>query len=128
MSESTDRIIRELKLLSFDEVAELIKQFEENFGITPYGRESLANSTETGINPAAPIDEKLEFDIMLEQVPTDKKISILKVVRGITGLGLKEAKELVESAPKVIQESVAKNDAEEAKKQIEEAGGTVSLK
>ena len=69
----------------------------------------------------------LLIDISLDEVPADKKIAVLKVVRGITGLGLKEAKELVESAPKVIQEAIAKDAAEDAKKQIEEAGGKVSL-
>jgi large subunit ribosomal protein L7/L12 len=74
------------------------------------------------------IEEKTEFDVILEAVPADKKIAILKVVRGLTGLGLKEAKELVESAPKPIQEAVAKDAAEDAKKQLEEAGAKVALK
>jgi large subunit ribosomal protein L1 len=78
--------------------------------------------------PAEEVEEKTEFDVSLDEVPADKKIAILKVVRSITGLGLKEAKELVESAPKVIQVAIAKNAAEEAKKQIEDAGGKVSLK
>ena len=78
--------------------------------------------------PAEEVEEKTEFDISLDEVPADKKIAILKIVRGITGLGLKEAKELVESAPKVIQEGVGKDAAEDAKKQIEEVGGKVSLK
>jgi len=73
-------------------------------------------------------EEKSEFDIVLEEVPADKKIAVLKVVRGITGLGLKEAKDLVESAPKSIKEGASKADAEDAKKQLEEAGGKVSLK
>jgi len=72
--------------------------------------------------------EKTEFDLMLDEVPADKKIAVLKVVRGLTGLGLKEAKELVESAPKQIQEGLAKDAAEDAKKQIEDAGGKASLK
>ena len=78
--------------------------------------------------PAEDVEEKTEFDISLDEVPADKKIAVLKVVRSITGLGLKEAKELVESAPKVIQESVAKDAAEDAKKQMEEVGAKVSLK
>ena len=73
-------------------------------------------------------EEKTEFDVILEEVPADKKIAILKVVRGLTGLGLKEAKEMVESTPKAIKEAVAKDAAEDAKKQIEEAGGKVSVK
>jgi len=76
---------------------------------------------------AEEVEEKTEFNLMLDEVPADKKIPILKVVRGLTGLGLKEAKELVESAPKQIQEGIAKDAGEEAKKQIEDAGGKASL-
>jgi len=77
--------------------------------------------------PVEEVEEKTEFNVMLDEVPADKKIAVLKVVRAITGLGLKEAKELVESAPKTIQEGVAKDTAEDSKKQIEAAGGKVSL-
>jgi len=80
---------------------------------------------------AAPVEEeetKTEFDLMLDEVPADKKIAVLKVVRSLTGLGLKEAKGLVESAPTVVQEGVAKEAAEEAQKQISDAGGKASLK
>ena len=72
-------------------------------------------------------EEKTSFDLMLDEVPADKKIAVLKIVRSLTGLGLKEAKELVESAPKLIQADMAKDPAEDAKKQIEEAGGKASL-
>jgi len=78
--------------------------------------------------PAEEVEEKTEFDVMLDEVPADKKIAVLKVVRSITGLGLKEAKGLVESAPKVVQEGIAKEAAEEAQKQITDAGGKASLK
>ena len=77
---------------------------------------------------AEPEEEKTEFDVVLEEVPADKKIAILKVVRTLTGLGLKEAKEMVESAPKAVKEAVAKDAAEEAKKQLEDAGAKVSVK
>ena len=77
--------------------------------------------------PSEEIEEKTEFDISLDEVPADKKIAILKVVRSLTGLGLKEAKELVESAPKAVQEGIGKDAAEDAKTQIEAAGGKVSL-
>ena len=73
------------------------------------------------------VEEKTEFNLMLDQVPADKKIAVLKVVRSLTGLGLKEAQELVESAPKLVKESLAKDAAEAAKKQIEDAGGKASL-
>jgi large subunit ribosomal protein L7/L12 len=79
--------------------------------------------------PAAePVEEQTEFDVILESVPADKKIAVLKVVRELTGLGLKEAKDLVESAPKSVKEAIAKDAAEAAKKQIEDAGGKVTVK
>ena len=76
---------------------------------------------------AEEVEEKTEFNLMLDEVPADKKIAVLKVVRSLTGLGLKEAKELVESAPKQVQADLAKDVAEEGKKQIEGAGGKASL-
>ena len=128
MSAATDKIIEDLKSLTLLEAAELVKQIEEVFEVS-------AAAPAAGVVMAAPAagggeaaEEKTEFDVVLEEVPADKKIAILKVVRGITGLGLKEAKELVESAPKAIKEGASKDDAEEAKKSIEEAGGKVSLK
>ena len=77
---------------------------------------------------AEPVEEQTEFDVILEDVPADKKISILKVVRTLTGLGLKEAKDLVEAAPKPVKEAIAKDAAEDAKKQLEEAGAKVTVK
>lgn len=129
MSAATDKIIEDLKSLTLLEAAELVKQIEDVFEVS-------AAAPAAGVVMAAPgaaaggeaAEEKTEFDVVLEEVPADKKIAILKVVRGITGLGLKEAKELVESAPKAIKEGASKDDAEEAKKQIEEAGGKVALK
>ena len=78
--------------------------------------------------PAEEVEEKTEFDVVLEEVPADKKIAVLKVVRTLTGLGLKEAKDLVEAAPKAVKEAIAKDAAEDAKKQLEEAGAKVSVK
>jgi large subunit ribosomal protein L7/L12 len=78
--------------------------------------------------PAEEVEEKTEFDVILEEVPADKKIAVLKAVRELTGLGLKEAKDLVESTPKPIKEGIAKEAAEEAKKAIEAAGGKVAIK
>lgn len=130
MSAATDKIIEELKSLTLLEAAELVKQIEDVFDVS-------AAAPAAGVVMAAPgagggadaaAEEKTEFDVVLEEVPADKKIAILKVVRSITGLGLKEAKALVESAPKAIKEGASKDDAEEAKKQIEEAGGKVALK
>jgi large subunit ribosomal protein L7/L12 len=128
MSAATDQILEQLKSLSLLEAAELVKQIEEAFGVSaaaPAGGMMMAAPAAGGGEAA---EEKTEFDVILESVPDDKKISVLKVVRGITGLGLKEAKDLVEAAPKAVSTGVAKGAAEDAKKQIEEAGGKVSIK
>ena len=126
MSEKIDQIVENLKTLTLLEASELVSKIEETFGV-----DASASVGGAGIVMAAPaaeeVEEKTEFNVMLDEVPADKKIAILKVVRGLTGLGLKEAKELVESAPQQVQEAVSKDAAEDAKKQIEDAGGKVSL-
>lgn len=128
MSEKITQIIEELKTLTLLEASELVTAIEETFGVDASASIGGAGIVMAAATPVEEVEEKTEFDISLDEVPSDKKIAILKVVRGITGLGLKEAKELVESAPKVIQESISKDAAEAAKKQIEDAGGKVSLK
>lgn len=136
MSAKTDEILEQLKSLSLLEASELVKQIEEAFGVDASasaggGMMMMAPGMMAGAPGAAaaePEEEKTEFDIILEDVPADKKIAILKVVRSLTGLGLKEAKEMVESAPKAVKEAVSKDDAEDAKKQLEEAGAKVSVK
>ena len=127
MSEKITQIVEELKTLTLLEASELVAAIEETFGVDASAAAG-GPVVMAAAGPAEEVEEKTEFDVSLDEVPADKKIAILKIVRGITGLGLKEAKELVESAPKVIQEAVAKDAAEEAKKQIEDAGGKVSLK
>jgi large subunit ribosomal protein L7/L12 len=127
MSEKINQIIEDLKTLTLLEASELVTKIEETFGVDASAAAGGAVVMATA-GPEEEVEEKTEFDISLDEVPADKKIAVLKVVRGITGLGLKEAKELVESAPKVIQEGIAKDAAEDAKKQIEDAGGKVSLK
>jgi large subunit ribosomal protein L7/L12 len=127
MSEKITQIVEELKTLTLLEASELVTAIEETFGV-----DASASVGGNVVMAAAPIaaeevEEKTEFNVTLEEVPADKKIAVLKVVRSLTGLGLKEAKELVESTPKVIQESLGKEAAEDAKKQIEDAGGKVSL-
>ena len=121
-----EAIIEELKTLSLLEASELVAQIEETFGV------DASASVGGGVVAAAAVateavEEKSEYNVMLDEVPADKKIAVLKVVRALTGLGLKEAKELVESAPKQIQEGLAKDAAEDAKNQLEQAGGKVSL-
>ena len=127
MSDKINQIVEELKTLTLLEASELVTAIEETFGV------DASASVGGGIMMAAApvvveeVEEKTQFNVMLDEVPADKKIAVLKVVRTLTGLGLKEAKELVESTPKIVQEAVSKDTAEDAKKQIEEAGGKVSL-
>ena len=126
MSEKIDQIVEDLKTLTLLEASELVTKIEETFGV------DASASAGGGMVMAATaateeVEEKTAFNLILDEVPADKKIAILKVVRSLTGLGLKEAKELVESAPKQVQEDMAKDKAEEAKKQIEDAGGKASL-
>ena len=128
MSEKIDQIVEDLKTLTLLEASELVSKIEETFGV-----DASASFGGGMVMAAAPVaveevEEQTEFDVILKEVPADKKIAILKVVRSLTGLGLKEAKELVESAPKSVQSGLAKDAAEAAKKQIEEVGGKVELK
>lgn len=128
MSEKIDQIVEDLKTLTLLEASELVSKIEETFGVDASA--AVGGGVVMAAAPGAveEVEEKTEFTVMLDEVPADKKIAVLKVVRGLTGLGLKEAKELVESAPKEVQEGVAKDAAEDAKKQIEAAGGKASLK
>ena len=127
MSEKIDQIVEDLKTLRLLEASELVSKIEETFGVDASAAAGGGVVMAAAPGAAEEVEEKTEFNVMLDEVPADKKIAVLKVVRGLTGLGLKEAKELVESAPKQIQEGVAKDAAEEAKKQIEDAGGKASL-
>ena len=128
MSAATDTILEQLKTLSLLEAAELVKQIEEAFGVSAAAPVGVAMAA----GPAATQDEAVEqteFNVILEGLADDtKKISVLKVVRAITGLGLKEAKDLVEAAPKDVLTGVPKAAAEDAKKQLEEAGGKITIK
>ncbi|WGV25073.1 50S ribosomal protein L7/L12 [Halotia branconii] len=131
MSAATDQILEQLKTLSLLEASELVKQIEEAFGVSaaaPAGGMMMMAPGGGGAAAAEPVEEKTEFDVILESVPADKKIAVLKIVREITGLGLKEAKDLVEAAPKSVKEALPKDAAEDAKKRIEEAGGKVTVK
>jgi large subunit ribosomal protein L7/L12 len=126
MSAATDEILEKLKSLSLLEASELVSQIEETFGVSAAASAGVVMAAPGAAAEAA--EEKTEFDVILEEVPADKKIAILKVVRTITGLGLKEAKEMVESTPKAIKEGVAKADADDTKAKLEEAGAKVTVK
>ncbi|MDD5153351.1 MAG: 50S ribosomal protein L7/L12 [Desulfovibrionales bacterium] len=108
------------------ELSELVKELEDKFGVTAAAPVAVAAPAAGGA-AAAPAEEKTEFDVILTG-SGDKKIQVIKEVRAITGLGLKEAKDLVEGAPKPVKESVPKEEAEKIKKQLEEAGGTAEIK
>ena len=131
MTEKIENILDEIKGLTLLEANELVTKLEEVFDIDvrSVGAVAVAAPAAGGAGGAEDsAEEKTEFDIVLESVDASSKIAVLKVVRNITGLGLKEAKELVESAPKTIKEAVAKADGETMKKELEEAGATVALK
>ena len=117
-----NKIIDELSKLTVVEAAELSKQLEEKWGVT-----AAAPAAAAPVAAGAPAEEKSEFTIFLSAAG-DKKINVIKEVRSMTGLGLKEAKDLVEAAPKEVKTGVAKKDAEEAKKKLEAAGAKVELK
>ncbi|CAN0310027.1 unnamed protein product [Ectocarpus sp. 6 AP-2014] len=130
MTEKISTLIDELKTLTLLEAAELVKAIEEAFDVdaSAGGGVMMMSGGTTTSEENASGEEKTEFDVSLDEVPKDKKISILKIVRSLTELGLKEAKEVVENTPKVIQEGLTKSAAEEAKKVLEEAGAVVTLK
>ncbi|HEY9865675.1 MAG TPA: 50S ribosomal protein L7/L12 [Candidatus Obscuribacterales bacterium] len=128
MSATTDQILEQLKSLTLLEASELVKQIEEAFGVSAAAPVGVAMVAPGAAAPVEEVEEKTEFDVILEEFPADKKIAILKVVRELTGLGLKEAKDLVEAAPKAVKEATNKDDAEATKKKLEEAGAKVSVK
>jgi large subunit ribosomal protein L7/L12 len=128
MSTATDEILEKLKTLSLLEAAELVKQIEEAFGVSAAAPAGGMMMMAPGAAPAEAAEEKTEFDVILEEVPADKKIAVLKEVRAVTGLGLKEAKELVESTPKPVKEGIGKDEAEDIKKKLEASGAKVAVK
>jgi large subunit ribosomal protein L7/L12 len=127
MSTTTDQILESLKTLSLLEASELVKQIEETFGVSAAASAGVVMAAPTA-GPAEVVEEKTEFDVVLEGFDAASKIKVLKAVREATGLGLGEAKALVEAAPKTVKEGISKDDAEALKKSIEEVGGKVSIK
>jgi large subunit ribosomal protein L7/L12 len=124
MSKVND-VLEMVKGLTVLELAELVKAFEEEFGVSAAAPVAVAAAPAAGAAPAA-AEEKTEFTVVLTGFG-DKKVNVIKVVREITGLGLKEAKDMVEAAPKPIKENISKEDAEALKAKLEEAGATVEL-
>ncbi len=125
MSLSNEQIIDAIAGKSLVEVMELVKALEEKFGVSAAAPVAMAAGPAAG--PAAAAEEQTEFSVGIKAVG-DKKVEVIKVVRAITGLGLKEAKDLVESAPAVVKDAVSKEDADKLKKELEAAGATVEIK
>ena len=125
MALSNEDILNAIAEMSVMDVVELVSAMEEKFGVSAQAAVAVAAGPAAGGEAAA--EEKTDFDVVLAAVG-EKKVNVIKAVRAITGLGLKEAKELVDGAPSTIKEAASKDDAEEAKKALEEAGATVELK
>ena len=123
---SVESILESIEKLTLLEAAELVKAMEEKFGVSAAAPVAVAAVAAAPAEAAA--EEASEVNVILASVPADKKIAVLKEVRAITGLGLKEAKDLVDGAPQTVKEAVKKEDAEAIKKQLEAAGATVELK
>lgn len=130
MSEKLNNIIEQLKSLTLLEASELVSEIEKVFGV-----DTSVSVSSGPVLAAVPVqavaeaaEEKSQFDVLLTDVPADKKIAILKIVRNVTGLGLKESKDIVDNVPKVLKEAASKEESETIKKEIEAAGGKVTLK
>ena len=129
MSTTTNEIIEKLKSITLLEASELVSQIEETFGV------DASASVGAGFMPASgegaggqeAAEEKTSFDVILEDVPSDKRVAVLKIIRNLTSLGLKEAKEFTTSLPKALKESVSKEEADTAKQQLEQAGAKVKI-
>ncbi len=121
-----DQLIEAIKGMTVLELSEMVKALEEEFGVSAAAPMAMAAAPAAAAE-AAPVEEQTQFDVVLAAFG-DQKIQVIKVVRALTGLGLKEAKEVVEGAPKAIKEAVSKDEAEDAKKQLEDAGATVEIK
>lgn len=125
---TTDQILEAIASMTVLEVSELVKAMEEKFGVSAAAPVAVAAvGAAPGGAAAAPVEEKTEFTVTLKAYDDSKKIAVIKEVRAVTGLGLKEAKDLVEGAPKPIKENIPKEEAEKIKKSVTDAGGTVEI-
>jgi large subunit ribosomal protein L7/L12 len=128
MAVSKDEILDAISKMSVMEVVELISDMEKKFGVTAAAPVAVAVGGGGAAAPAAAAEEKTEFTVTLKEYPADKKVGVIKVIRELTGLGLKEAKDLVEGVPSVVKDAVNKADSEAMKKKLEEAGAKVEIK
>ena len=127
MAVSKDEILDSISKMSIMEVVELISDMEKKFGVTAAAPVAMV-AAGGGAAAVAPAEEKTEFTVILKEYPADKKVTVIKVVRELTGLGLKEAKDLVEAVPGTVKDAVPKADAETMKKKLEDAGAKVEIK
>jgi len=128
MAVSKDEILDAISKMTLMEVVELISDMEKKFGVTAAAPVAVAAAPGAGAAAAAPAEEKTEFTVLLKEYPADKKVTVIKVIREITGLGLKEAKDLVEGVPSTVKEAVSKADSDAIKKKLEDAGAKVEIK
>jgi large subunit ribosomal protein L7/L12 len=128
MAVSKDDILDAISKMSVLEVVELISDMEKKFNVTAAAPVAVAAVAGPAAAAAAPAEEQTEFTVVLKEYPADKKVSVIKVVRELTGLGLKEAKDLVEAVPGTVKEGVSKADSDSMKKKLEEAGAKVEIK
>ena len=126
MAASKEQILESISNMTIMEGVDLVKMMEEKFGVTAAAPVAAAAAAAGAAAPAA--EEKTEFTVILKAYPAEKKVTVIKVIREITGLGLKEAKDLVEGAPSTVKEAVSKADSEKFKKQLEDGGATVEVK
>ena len=128
MAVSKDEILDAISKMTLLDVMERVSDMEKKFGGTAAAPVAVAAAPGGAAAAAAPAEEKTEFTVTLKEYPADKKVTVIKVIREITGLGLKEAKDLVEGAPKAVKENIAKDEAETIKKKLEEVGAKVTIK
>jgi len=126
MAASKEQILESISNMTIMEVVDLVKMMEEKFGVTAAAPVAMAAAAAGAAAPAA--EEQTEFTVTLKAYPAEKKVTVIKVIREITGLGLKEAKDLVEGAPSMVKEAVSKADSEKIKKQLEDVGAAVEVK
>jgi large subunit ribosomal protein L7/L12 len=127
MALSTDEILNAISEMTVLQVSELVKAMEEKFGVSAAAPVAVAVAGGGAAAPAEAAEEKTEFNVILKAYADDKKIAVIKEVRAVTGLGLKEAKDLVEGAPKPLKENISKDEAAKIKEQVTAAGGTVEI-
>ncbi len=126
MAASKEQILESISNMTIMEVVDLVKMMEDKFGVTAAAPVAMAAAAGGAAAPA--VEEQTEFTVILKAYPADKKVTVIKVIREITGLGLKEAKDLVEGAPSTVKEGVSKADSEKFKKQLEDGGAQVEVK